>query len=143
MLYATGADSGDKNKRGKSKSSPLHRRVKNAMEDVGSGLDLKHSFRDFDRHNDGFVSRAEFRRAISAAGVSLKRADVDDLADEYDRDGKIRWEDFVLDFGNSSHNVERGGRDSLVTTVRVSCHLTTVFSPPPSASLHPSPTCNR
>ena len=72
---------------------------------------LRDLFREFDRDNSGYISRAQFRKAFSRMGLRASTVDVDRLVDRLDKDnsGDISYHEFVAAAtdGTSSNSSSR------------------------------------
>ncbi|KAJ3133298.1 hypothetical protein HDU90_006246 [Geranomyces variabilis] len=52
-------------------------------------------FRDYDRHNNGLVTEAQFRAGLRLASLELKEVEIKSLLGVYqERDGRVRYRDF-------------------------------------------------
>ncbi|KAH3713110.1 calmodulin-beta-like [Dreissena polymorpha] len=67
-------------------------------ESSGSKEDqIRQVFRMIDRDDNGYIQKAEIRRAVKALGETLTNAELEDMMREADlnNDGKINYEEFV------------------------------------------------
>ncbi|PWA15715.1 calmodulin-7 [Artemisia annua] len=67
------------------------------MKDTDSEEELKEAFRVFDKDQNGFISAAELRHAMTNLGEKLTDEEVDEMIREVDVDGdrQINYEEFV------------------------------------------------
>jgi len=97
----------------------LERRLGSA---ANAAREIKESFADFDKNNDGTVTKTEFANAMTSLKLDVSRDNVDLIFKKYDDngDGKIDYDNFlrILDFAGGStsskghSDPERGSRSS-------------------------------
>jgi calmodulin len=58
---------------------------------------IKETFRIFDQHGNGFISKAELRNVMINLGERLKEEELDEMIKvaDADHDGQVNYEDFI------------------------------------------------
>ena len=87
----------------------LERRLGSA---ANAAREIKETFADFDKNNDGTVTKLEFTDAMASLKLDISRDDVDLIFKKYDDngDGRINYDDFlrILDFTGGTGSSSRG-----------------------------------
>ena len=60
--------------------------------------DMDHSFKVFDRYDDGLISKDEFKATMDSLGEAMTGAEVEAMIAEadIDQDGKLNYDEFQL-----------------------------------------------
>ena len=87
----------------------LERRLGSA---ANAAREIKDTFADFDKNNDGTVTKLEFTDAMASLKLDISRDDVDLIFKKYDDngDGRINYDDFlrILDFTGAAPGRQQG-----------------------------------
>lgn len=74
--------------------SMMARQMKNPMDEE---LELRESFKVFDKNGDGYISASELRHVMTTLGEKLSDEEVEEMIREadIDGDGKVNYQEFV------------------------------------------------
>ncbi|VUZ45830.1 unnamed protein product [Hymenolepis diminuta] len=86
---------------------PIYQSILKEKEE-GTYADFMEAFKTFDREGQGFITAAELRAVLTSYGERLSDEQVDDIIMatkiNIDRDGNVRYEDFIKSVLNPKQN---------------------------------------